>query len=413
MTAPNKLIEEVTAARESAALNPTSRMKLNRLEKRWATSQYREAHSPDNLKRTFKTILSQLQNMRNKAITMAQSQRKPSPTAYLHRIEQISKKVSRRHASLFKLSSSLAAAKSRLFKGLTTDDVELRLQQLLRVPLHEFKGFNKLSDADQEARFNALLGEYGQGSKNGGFAPSMMMMSDAYHDSYMLGTRHETDGSKRRPQFIHEIIERLIAAAMAPERYKQIFFVKTSKVVKKWGHNWRQIRSEGRFAMVKVMMVLVPYLDFRASLRMGVRDHKTGEYSGLSIKTIAERAGISEDSVDAALRNLETQGLIHPGQQGRDFGERFGGSVGYKGSTVGYKGLTVVRVMTPNFIARLGLGERWCNDERNATSEKGLPAELKPLLDELKYAEMHPEQFSAKEVAFMEIAATLFDVKST
>lgn len=402
---PVKLIDQVAGGIESARLDPTSRLKLNRLEKRWANCQYREAYSPDNLKKTFQSILKQIQNKRDKAITVAQNLRRKPPLAYLAALDRVRRKVSRRHASLLKVSQSVATTRSRLFKGLSTEEMNERLGQLLRVPLHEFRGFNKLSGDEQELRFNALLAEYGQGSQNGGFAPALLNMSDVYHDSYMLGSGYETDGSKRRPQFIHEIIERFIAAALEPTKFKQIFFVKTAKEVKKWGHNWRQIRSEGRFAMVKVMIVLLPYLDFRASLRMGIRNHKTGEYSGLSCGEIAKRAGISEDSVDSALRNLENQGLLHPGKQGREFGEKFGGAVGWSG-------LTVVRCMTSNFIVRLGLGERFCN-ERKATSAAGLPAELKTVLDDLDYAKLHPEQFTMKEVAFMSMAADLFGTPSS
>lgn len=391
------------AVQHAKALDVTSRQKLSRLEKRWANAQYREALNPENLKRTHKSILKQLQAMRDKAIRKSSELKRAVPKEYIRALEQITRKVTRRHRSLLKTSISVSTLKSRLFQGLTSEQMEEKLQQLLRVPLDKFRGFNKLEEVDQESRFNALLEEFGQGSGNGGFSPALLNLPDHYHDSYMLSSCNESDGSKRRPQFIHEVLERLINAAIEPEKYKQIFFMKTEREVKKWGHNWRQIRSEGRFAMIKVMTVLMPYLDFRKSLRIGIRHKVTGEYRGISIAEIAERSGLSEDSVDAALRNLEKQGLLHPGTKQYMWYQASSGEMAIRG-------LATVRCMPSNLIVRLGLGERFVR-ERKATAAD-LPEEYKAILDDLDYAKLHPEQFTMKEVSFMSMFEDLYGSKT-
>lgn len=153
--------------------------------------------------------------------------------------------------------------------------------------------------------------------------------------------------------------------------------------------------------MVRTLIVLLPYLDFRRSMRIGYLDKASGEFKGISRAEIAKRSGLSLESVKGAIKALEEQCLIHKGKQRREEVERNG--------VPGYRGLAVVRCVSANLIVRLGLGERWNNRERK-TDKQGtntMSDDEKALRDQLKYAGIHPEQFTNQEIAAIEIKLAL------
>lgn len=381
-----------------AELKSTHSLKL--IGRRWRLDLQRYAYDLEQLDATSKTINEQCSAMYRKTREEAEKRNKPICEHYVAGIKRLAKTSQRHYQRIRMQAESVLNTSKKLFGDLSADHLDEKFKQIMRIPQHEFIKFNKMTAEEREVRLLALMDEYGAGTKNGGFAEAEMNQPGFYQNGYMLDNRQEKDGSKRRPQFIHEIISRLIYGCIHPEKHKEVFFQRTQKEVKKWGSKHRQMRSEGRFAMVRVLIVLLPYLDFKKSLRIGYLD-KSGEFLGICRKEIAKRAGISFESVKNAIKALEEQCLIHKGKQRREETERNG--------VKGFKGLAVVRCASANLIVRLGLGERWINRERKVDSKGAntMSDDETSLRDSLDYARVHPEQFSNQEIASLEIKLAL------
>lgn len=385
----------------TANARPKSYYTLRQVDRRWLLDLKREAYDLDSLDAVLNSIKDQCRNMIHKAQKQASKQNRQVTAHYVEHIKGLVSKATRRHAVISRETASVLDTKSKLFGGLSDLELEDKLKQIMKIPQDSFKGFNKLSPELREARLLELMNEYGKGSKNAGFAAAELNQQGAYRNTYMTNEKREKDGTKRRPQFIHEMISRLIYGCIHPDKYKEIFFQRTDNVVQKWGKKWRQMRSEGRFAMVRVLIVLLPYLDYKRSMRIGYRDKKSGEYLGISRSEIAKRAGISFESVKNALNSLEEQCLIHKGKQRRVIVE--------KGGEPSYCGLAVVRCVSVNLMVRLGLGDRWIDRERKikADDTTAITDKEKDINDQLDYARQHPEQFTNKQIAALEIKAAL------
>lgn len=393
------LASNVSSKVSKADLKSTHTLKL--IGRRWHLDLKRYAYDLKQLDTVLASINKQCAFMRRSAIENSRKYNKPVSEDYLRGIKRQAKLAQRYHRIISKQAESVLTTTKKLFGNLSADELDLKFKQIMRIPQDEFVKFNDMEPQERETRLLELMDQYGQGTKNGDFAAAELNMQGFYHDSHILNTKHEKDGSLRRPQFVHEMISRLIYGCIHPEKSKEIFFLRTTKIVKKWGKKQRQMRAEGRFAMVRTLIVLLPHLDFKRSMRIGYRDRQTGKFSGISRAEIAKRAGISLESVKGAIKALEDQCLIHKGKQPREEVERNG--------VPGYKGLAVVRCVSANLIVRLGLGERWNNDERkiNKQGHGSMPDDEKALRDELKYAEMHPEQFTNQEIAAIEIKIAL------
>ena len=380
---------------------PDSIYKLKLIGKRWNLDLQRYAYDLEQLDATMASIKKQCKSMYRKAKEQADKQGKPVSERYVDGIKHLAKVSARRHLRIRQQAESVLQTSKKLFGDVSAEGLDEKFSQIMRIPQEEFIRFNTLPEEEREATLLSLMDQYGAGTKNGGFAKAELNMQGFYHNAHMLGDRQEKDGSKRRPQFIHELISRLIYGCIHPEKFKEVFFQRTQNVVKKWGKKCRQMRSEGRFAMIRVLIVLLPYLDFKRSLRIGYTDKQSGEFLGICRKEIAKRAGISLESVKNAIHALEEQCLIHKGKQRREKVERNG--------VPGFKGLAVVRCVSANLIVRLGLSERWLNRERKVDSQgdSNMPDDEKELRDALDYARIHPEQFSNREIAGLEMKLAL------
>jgi hypothetical protein len=268
--------------------------------------------------------------------------------------------------------------RNRLFKDCSPEERAERTQALLRIPPTEFVRFDKLSLEEQEAELLRLIEVYGQGSKNGGFSPTLLNMPGLLNP-HTIGSYRESDGSKRRSLFQWQLIDRLIYAAMHPDKYQHLFFHKTAHVVQRWGKNVRQMRSEGRFAMTKVLIVLVTRLDWKYSLRAGVYNPETKNFMGLSRADIAKAAGISVHAVKEALSNLVALNILHRGKQPREAYQE----TAYDENIL-YKGLPVVRKFKPLLVAALSLEDLYRSSKLEAQPDATLSPEDQNKLRELE-----------------------------
>lgn len=275
------------------------------------------------------------------------------------------KKILRRlRAKIERKLNGILDTRNRIYKDCTPLQRAERTQALLRIPPQEFSQFDSLTPDEQDVKLLELVEKY----KNN---KSPLLNMPGLLNPHTVGSQKEADGSKRRNILQWEMIDRLIYASMRPDRYQHIFFTKTVDVVARWGRKARQIRSDGRFAMVKVLIVLIMRLDVKASLRSGVFNPVTQEFAGLSRQEIGDLAGISVHSVKAALHNLVKTEILHPGKQPRD---------SYPGSSpdepIKYKGKPVVRRFTMRLIAGLSL-----EDQHKAARS-----------DDWRYPDLSPEQ---------------------
>lgn len=295
-------------------------------------------------------------------------------TPSAHRLEVLAgerRALGRVYRYLKRQVEGVMKTKLLIFKDCTLEEREAKEQAILLIPQSRLMGLHKLSLEAQEQRLNELIAEYGELSKNG-FSANLLNMPGHYA-GYLVGEAVEKDGSKVRPFIIHEMIDRLIYAALYPASFKSLFFRPTAKnkesgerkLCKRWNDRWRQMRTEGRLGMVKVMIVLLYRTDVLHSLRAGIR-HKDGTFSGIPIsdpktgKGIAELAGMSRSAVNTALASLVELNILYPGKQPRDSFQN------PTDADIRFKGLPVVRKFHLNLIFRLGLADKWRRERLKA-----------------------------------------------
>lgn len=283
----------------------------------------RAAVDVESLDQVFDGLMRQYQSRESKCMyRLSQFRSKDAHkleanNAYLKLLKLNQQLLERLYKRIRRPLLGIIETRNRLFKDCSPEERAERTQALLRIPPTEFVRFDKLSSEEQEAELLRLIEVYGQGSKNGGFSPTLLNMPGLLNP-HTIGSYRESDGSKRRSLFQWQLIDRLIYAAMHPDKYQHLFFHKTAHVVQRWGKNVRQMRSEGRFAMTKVLIVLVTRLDWKYSLRAGVYNPETKHFMGLSRADIAKAAGISVHAVKEALSNLVALNILHRGKQPRE-----------------------------------------------------------------------------------------------
>ena len=383
----------------NARKTPKREFRTKVLLKRFKLDMCREAHNPVNLQTVHDVKQREFAAMHKKHMTSCKKKNISHNPAWISDIEWMSKQLNKLLKRMLEAAKGVQKTHNRLFNGLTEEECDKRYESLLRIPMDKLKDFHKISETDQETKLLALIEEYGSGSKNGGFSPTMLNAPGAYHNSYALDDRREADGSKRRPQFLHELIIRIIYACIHPQQYKALFFHRTKEIVKRHNYKWRQVRTEGRFAMMRVMMVLIPYMDFKASMRAGIKQ-ADGSYNGISRAEICKRSGLSLDSVKNAISNLEELGFLYKSKQPVEEYEKEDG-------TTAYKGLSVVRCISQTLIAHLGLTAKW-QLVRNVADVTLLPASERDMIDDIAFAKTHPEMYSPKDLALLEANVALF-----
>ncbi len=353
------------------------------------------------LDRTYRGVIREV-NIREQIHRDYRSQygRKPSDKI-LADLERQRRKLTKLYENLKQAQQGIHQTKNRLFNGCTPEEMEAKMQAILNVPLEKFRNFDSLEPEEQERRLMNLMEEYGSVSGNS-YTGNMLLIPD-FLSPYILNDEKEQDGSKRRPQFVHEMIDRILYAALYPAQFKALFFrptkiinkeTKERKVCKRWHDTHRQIRAEGRLGMVKVLIVLLYRIDFAASLRSGIR-HRDGSFSGVPISDIMEQTGLSRSSVNTAIKTLVDLDLLHS-SDGKQPYERYKDA---DGNTC-YKGLPVVRCFKLNLIHRLGLAKRWLTER--VKKKAGKTPELQNLLKELD--ELHNETDSS---AYIRISSTI------
>ena len=205
--------------------------------------------------------------------------------------------------------------KQEILAGCQTDgDRQRLLEQYLRVPQFELNGLRKLPKEQRIPRLQALLETYKPG--NGGHDKHHIDRTNYGYSPYDFDQKQDHLGLKRRPHFIYETIDKLLLAVLFPEHHRDLFFHKTQYHVSRWGGCSRQIRSEGRESMLKVLIVLLLNFNPRRMIS-GIRNDD-GTWRGLEIEELARRAELSYSRVKEALRNLERLNVLWEGKQKRE-----------------------------------------------------------------------------------------------
>lgn len=251
-----------------------------------------------------------------------------------------------RHLTLrCKESAVFLGAKGELLETCNTDaEKQQLLLNYLRIPQHEINALRKLAQAERVPRLRALLEYYKPG--NGGHDKHHLDRTNYGYNPYDLEQRKDHLGLQRRPQFIYDVIDRLFLAVLYPERYRDLFFHKTGYHVSRWGGCTRQIRSEGRESMLKVLIVLLLNFNPRRMIS-GVRKDD-GTWGGLEIEELARRAELSYSRAKEALRNLERTNIIWEGKQKREKDNETGQ----------WRGYAVVRAFKFTLFFSLKLGKK-------------------------------------------------------
>lgn len=305
--------------------------------------------------------------------------------------------LERLYRKLRRTAAGVIDTHNRLFKDCTLEERSAKLNAILRIPPAEYRHFDRLTPDQQVDELQRLIEQYGAGSGNAGFADSLLNMP-GWLDPYLTNRKKETDGSKRRAIFQHELIDRLIYAAMHPQDFKQVFFKPTKivnketnerKICKRWSAPWRQMRSEGRLSAIRVLIVLVMRMDFKQTLRTG--KWKDGGFEGLSRKDIADLAGISVHAVKAALKSLCDLNILYRGRQPRDTYMMEGDE------RIHYKGLPVVRKFTLTLVANLKLDALY----RASLNSDNLTPEQRQQLAELELMGEETGESMAMEKALL------------
>lgn len=269
--------------------------------------------------------------------------------ARLTEFAQCKEDLTKLHGRIRRPLVGIIESRNRIFKDATPEERAERTAALLKIPPSEFTGFDALSPDQQDAELLRLVDLHGAGSKNGGYSDSLLNMPGLVNP-HTTGKHKDIDGKRRRTLLQWEMIDRLIYAALNPSKYQHIFFHQTDKNVHRWGKNRRQMRSEGRLAMVRVLIVLILRLDINKSLRSGVYNPETDMFEGIPRAKIAEWAGISTHAVKDVLENLVKLHILYPGKQPRESYPGTGAD-----DPIKYKGLPVVRRFTLLLIAGLSL----------------------------------------------------------
>lgn len=373
--------------------------------KRQKRELLRAAVDVETFDRVYKGMMESYKYRLRKENTRLQGWKKdpgkaPLSKAYIDHLEHCKKVLTRLYESTRRRVVGIIESRNRIFQDATPEERAGRTAALLRIPPSEFIGFDRLSPDEQDAELLRLVELHGAGSKNGGFADNLLNMPGLVNP-HTTGKGVDIDGKRRRTLLQWEMIDRLIYAALHPEKYQHIFFHRTGKTVQRWGKNMRQMRSEGRLAMVRVLIVLILRLDVKKSLRSGIYNPDTDMFEGIPRAKIAEWAGISAHSVKDVLENLVKLEILFPGKQPRE---------SYPGTSedepIKYKGLPVVRRFKPTLIAGLSLEHL---HRAAAVSKKDLTPEQ---LAELREIELMGEELGVDVSGELARAEAMFSIKN-
>lgn len=240
-----------------------------------------------------------------------------------------------------------ATRKELLATCASESEKEELLKKYLRIPQAELNSLRKLSQNERMARLLVLLEQYKGG--NGGHDKYHLDRTNYGYNPYHLDQRKDHLGLRRRPQFIYDAIDKLLLAVLFPERYKDIFFHKTTYHVSRWAGKMRQVRSEGRESMIKVLIVLL--LNFNPRRMLSGIPNGDGSWRGIRVEEIARRAELPFTRVKEALRNLEAMNILWIGKQRREFDK----------DTSQWRGFPVIRAFKFNLFFALKLNKKLDN----------------------------------------------------
>ncbi len=265
---------------------------------------------------------------------------------------------------------TLKTFRKELLSGKTDDEKRVLLDSYLRVPIQDLLLLRKLK-ADERAKrlakLMALALEESTGNKCGHnkahfteqlahASPYDLRQTTDYYGNPLSASDKK---GKRKPEIIYQVIDRLIFMALIPDKNMTLFYKKVNYEVKVNGDWLRLIRTEGREAMTKIMIFMLLYWDPR-SMRVGVPiDYDKTLFSGISIATIAEHAGLTYSRVTRALRLLEEQGFLHKTSKVNKDGKVKSTQQREKDKKTGeWRGFPVIRVFTNKIFDSVALDQR-------------------------------------------------------
>lgn len=265
---------------------------------------------------------------------------------------------------------TLKTFRKELLSGKSDDEKRVLLDSYLRVPVQDLLLLRKLGADERAKRLAELMSEALEESKGNKCSHNKAHFTEELNHASPYDLKQTIDvygnplsgtdkKGKRKPEIIYQVIDRLIFMALIPDKNMTLFYKKVTYKVKVNGDWLRLIRSEGREAMTKLMIFMLLYWDPR-SMRVGVpTDYDKTTFSGISISTIAQHAGLSISRVTRAMRLLEEQGFLHKTTKIDKDGKVKSTQQREKDEVSGeWRGFPVIRVFTNKIFDSIALDER-------------------------------------------------------
>lgn len=262
-------------------------------------------------------------------------------TPHLTRLENFDKRV----ADLFSQANNYHAILKDLFGDGHEDEHEDRRAAFNRIPIELFKALDDCEGDERIRMMNTMIDEEMERKGN----RCNHSLKDLYNNGIVHQHDYNPEGKRLLPRIIWDALDRLSYAILFPSKYKKLFFHKTDEKVARWGKKMRQIRTDGRVGMLRVLTVLLEHTDLK-SLRSGHFNKDDGSLSGIRVGTIAKRSNMAVSRVKTALRNLEETQIIHD----TDGGKKQQREEDEDGN---WKGFAIVRVFKTHLFEQLGMSD--------------------------------------------------------
>lgn len=149
---------------------------------------------------------------------------------------------------------------------------------------------------------------------------------------------------KARPGILSELIRRILDYYKRPNLLPTLNYANGTS---------RQQRSERREGCIALIGALVHYVDLK-TLRVGVPVRYSRAMRGLSMETLAQRAGINLRRAERAMADLVAAGIVKVHR------------ICEQDASGNYKGLPAIRTISEHLFQSFGLGKRLSKERKKA-----------------------------------------------